>query len=316
MDEHKARMNTNSLSRQQEETYHTSRLMTQDDPSSSGGNPLSSTRALSRKNRVFVFREFLIETYGEYLSNGSPTSVVLDVAGGRGTLSWLLINVDGYNSVVADPRLTKEVHLLRLVDFLRQNPLEAERRAVPGLPTFQPLAKLMPQIKDKKTFFRPRHLRTLVDQDLVNAVTEYQRTQSLGDWKRFWSTASAKTALCGDDEASDTTSANQITDPVFALQTILNIRLILGFHPDQATEAAVDLALVLSVPFCIVPCCVFPAEFAWRKNADGTRLRTYHQLLEYLVRKSPDIRHVDLNFPFTETSKNRALYTLPHSCSM
>ena len=79
----------------------------------------------------------------------------------------------------------------------------------------------------------------------------------------------------------------------------------------QATEAAVDLALALSVPFCVVPCCVFPAEFIERQNPDGTRLRTYQQLLAYLLRKSNNIHQADLNFPFTETSKNRVLYTLP-----
>ena len=86
----------------------------------------SSTRALSRKNRVFIFREFLIETYGDYLSQGSSTTTtaatVLDVAGGKGDLSWLLCNVDDINSVVADPRVTKQIHLLRSVDYLRQHP--------------------------------------------------------------------------------------------------------------------------------------------------------------------------------------------------
>ena len=76
------------------------------------------------------------------------------------------------------------------------------------------------------------------------------------------------------------------------------------------TEACVDLALVLGVPFCVVPCCVFPAEFPARTNpADGTRLRTYQQLLEYLCRKADHIRTADLDFPFTETAKNRVLYT-------
>ena len=270
----------------------------------------SSTRALSRKNRVFIFREFLVDTYGEYLSKGST---VLDVAGGKGDLSWLLTNVDGFDSVVADPRITKQIHLIRSVDFLRRNPLEAERRAVPGLPTFQPLAKVMPQLKDTETFAKPRHLRLLVDQDLVNAVAEYLRTKSMEDWKKYWLRASEKalqTQTLGYEEPSDS-SVNQIIDPTLALHIILDIRLVIAFHPDQATEAAVDLALALSVPFCVVPCCVFPAEFAWRKNLDGTRLRTYHQLLDYLLRKSRDVCQAYLNFPFTETSKNIVLYTLP-----
>lgn len=78
-------------------------------------------------------------------------------------------------------------------------------------------------------------------------------------------------------------------------------------------EASIDLALVLAVPFCVVPCCVFPAEFPHRKNPDGTRLRTYAQLLEYLRRKATNICTADLDFPFTETAKNRVLFTIPHT---
>jgi len=72
-----------------------------------------------------------------------------------------------------------------------------------------------------------------------------------------------------------------------------------------------DLAMVLSVPFCIVPCCVFPGEFPERRNRDGTRVRTHQQFVEYLSCKYDRIHRADLNFPFTETSKNRVLYTLP-----
>ena len=112
----------------------------------------NSTRAFSRKNRVFIFREFLIKTYGDYLEKGST---VLDVAGGKGHLSWLLTNVDAVDSVVADPRVTKQIHLTRSVDFLRQNPKEAERRSVPGLPTYQPLATLIPKLQQIQEFQKP-----------------------------------------------------------------------------------------------------------------------------------------------------------------
>lgn len=34
-------------------------------------------------------------------------------------------------------------------------------------------------------------------------------------------------------------------------------QLIVGFHPDQATEPSIDLALMLEIPFVICPCCTF-----------------------------------------------------------
>lgn len=269
-----------------------------------------STRALSRKNRVFVFREFLLRTYGEYLAKGAT---VLDVAGGKGDLSWLLRNVDGVDSVVADPRITKQIHILRSVDFLGRHPEEALQRSIPGLPTYQPLASLMPRLESLETFAKPRHLRLLIDQNLVDAIASYLETKSMENWKRYWLEASEKAMQArtlGYDEGT-VSSVNQITDATHSLETILDVRLVIAFHPDQATDASVDLALVLGVPFCVVPCCVFPAEFPSRRNPDGTRLRTYPQLIDYLMRKSDNIRKADLDFPFTETAKNRVLYTLP-----
>ena len=269
-----------------------------------------SMRAFSRKNRVHVFRKFLIDTYGSHLEKGST---VLDVAGGKGDLSWLLMNVDRLNSVVVDPRVTKQIHIVRSVDYLRRNPEEARLRSVPGLPTFQPLATLIPRLEGISEFVKPRHLRMLVDQALVGAVEEYLSTKSTSDWMEYWSKASAMalgSQTLGYAECRST-SVNQIIDGVAALDTILRTRLIIGFHPDQATEAAIDLAILLNVPFCVVPCCVFPSEFPERRNPDGTRLRTYQQLIDYLSQKALDIRHADLDFHFSETAKSRVLYTLP-----
>lgn len=36
--------------------------------------------------------------------------------------------------------------------------------------------------------------------------------------------------------------------------------VVVGMHPDQATEPIVDFALAAGKPFAIVPCCVFPRE--------------------------------------------------------
>lgn len=198
---------------------------------------LASTRALSRKNRVFIFREFLMETYGDYLKTSQDRCTVLDVAGGKGDLSWLLVNVDGINSVVADPRVTKPIHLLRSVDYLRQHPDQVQIRSVPGLPTFQPLAALMPRLKNVESFTKPRHLRLLVNPELVEAVQAYLATQSTVRWARYWTRASNKALqyqTLGYEE-SFSLSVNQITDSAIALKTILETRLVIAFHPDQAT---------------------------------------------------------------------------------
>ena len=270
---------------------------------------MESARAFSRKTRVYIFREFLWEVYDDYLSKGD---IVLDAAGGKGDLSWLLRSVDDVDSVVVDPRVTKN-HIVKSVTFLREHPAEATLRAIPDRSTYQPLAALMPKLKGKDNFASPRHLRLLVDEDLVNAIRSFRRGEANGmdEWTLFWNEALKKgrgAQPLGYRE-DETCSEGKITDAKDALDTIISAKLIVGFHPDQATDASIDLAMELGIPFCVVPCCVFPAEFPDRKLADGARVRCYTQLIEYLKAKNPSIQTAALNFHFTETAKNLALYT-------
>jgi hypothetical protein len=72
----------------------------------------------------------------------------------------------------------------------------------------------------------------------------------------------------------------------------LNSRLTTGMHPDQATEAIVDLALRLCVPFAVVPCCVYPSLFPHRRllRRPGQRaiaVRSYATFCDYLLDKGP-----------------------------
>ena len=79
---------------------------------------------------------------------------------------------------------------------------------------------------------------------------------------------------------------------------------------DQATEATIDLALLLKVPFAVVPCCVFPSEFPNRRTLNGKRVRTHAEFINYLCRKHDSIRKCTLPFIETDTAKNVVLYML------
>lgn len=82
--------------------------------------------------------------------------------------------------------------------------------------------------------------------------------------------------------------------------------VLVGMHPDQATEPIVDAALALGKPFAIVPCCVFPELFPQRRTKDGAPVRTYIEFLDYLMRKDPEIKMDYLPFK----GRNRVLYHL------
>lgn len=63
--------------------------------------------------------------------------------------------------------------------------------------------------------------------------------------------------------------------------------IIVGLHPDQATEPILQLAVQQQLPFAIMPCCVFPRLFPQRRlqQADGESVAvvSYEQLVGYLV---------------------------------
>ena len=60
--------------------------------------------------------------------------------------------------------------------------------------------------------------------------------------------------------------------------------LLVGMHPDQATDSIVDAALHLGIPFAVVPCCVFPSLLAASR---GVRLSSRDQLVAHLLAKRP-----------------------------
>lgn len=84
--------------------------------------------------------------------------------------------------------------------------------------------------------------------------------------------------------------------------------MVVGMHPDQATEAIVDFALAMGKPFAVVPCCVFPKLFSWRRLEGGAPVRTHEEFVEYLRSKCPQrIKVTTLDF----VGRNTVVYAVP-----
>merc|ERR1719203_1874307 len=66
--------------------------------------------------------------------------------------------------------------------------------------------------------------------------------------------------------------------------------IIIGMHPDEATEDIVDFALKYNKSFAVVPCCVFPTLFPHRKLSCGKPVRYVEEFITYLLAKHPDIQ--------------------------
>jgi hypothetical protein len=90
--------------------------------------------------------------------------------------------------------------------------------------------------------------------------------------------------------------------------TLLSLcSMLVGLHPDQPTEAIIDVALALNKPFAVVPCCVFPSLFKDRRNAAGRHVVGYVGLVRYLKAKDPRIESVRLGFQ----GRDRVLFFRP-----
>jgi len=76
----------------------------------------------------------------------------------------------------------------------------------------------------------------------------------------------------------------------WAAQNLENCTCIIGQHPDEATELIVDYALASDRPFAVMPCCVFPRRFPWRRRRlpDGSEAAVvvYAELVDYLLQKA------------------------------
>ncbi|GMH97499.1 hypothetical protein TrST_g9255 [Triparma strigata] len=71
--------------------------------------------------------------------------------------------------------------------------------------------------------------------------------------------------------------------------------LVVGLHPDEATEAIVDAAIANRRPFAVIPCCIYSRIFRSRTHLN-IPVRTYPQFLDYLQAKTEGVKRETLRF--------------------
>ncbi|KAG6947586.1 hypothetical protein JG688_00015477 [Phytophthora aleatoria] len=210
-------------------------------------DPLDQHGKIGKQQRAQVFVEWLVETFGaEFLASGKG---VVDVAGGRGSVSFELWNKRRLPCTLIEPRpmkLSKQQHkYLKKQKKERKQSCEAEA-------SFS--EKLVPQV----------------------------------------------TALFNMDSFLENTENVQLVEQA---------SLLLGMHPDEATDSIFDVAIKFNKPFAVVPCCVFGQKFPGRRLLDGSKVLSYENMVEYLTAKHPEIEKAFLPFD----GKNLVLFRRPRS---
>ncbi|KAL3139949.1 hypothetical protein ABBQ38_004237 [Trebouxia sp. C0009 RCD-2024] len=123
--------------------------------------------------------------------------------------------------------------------------------------------------------------------------------------KQELQTDMAVCGMSGPNEVDKSVGSTDVLDLELARSIIQNCSVIVGIHPDQAAEPIIDFAQRTGRPFAMVPCCVYPMEFPRRRLPDGTWVRKYEQLIEYLTSRDP--HHIKVaTLPFE--GRNQVVY--------
>lgn len=241
------------------------------------GSSLAKRRWGGKRNWVrnqhknSVFRIFLMQTYGiDYLTEENST--LIDVAGGKGELSWELTNLTGVKDcVVVDPRPLN----LGLCETKWKKGMFEPRRTGPVFSKWYPACKDGCKLQKSKW---PRHIRCFFDcleflkfmeagKDGKEVANEWYNSELKKAKSISWTTKGLSQHEDGESHnGSDepnmnhvdayATSSNknergksEIDNPDVARNALARCNLIIGFHPDQAAGEIADFAMARNIPW-------------------------------------------------------------------
>jgi len=270
---------------------------------------------------------------------------VLDIAGGQGELSFEMVNLNGFPCTVIDPRPLNVFHFKkRLLYGFYHTPVQKAYVDRPRVKTEEQV--LLPN--HFRLFFKPSLWNTLgigqecnsttghydskkiqfikEAEDLAKTISWTQKglvdatTQNLYRTVEQFQANETKDNNGNNDEEEDEEHHQQDTADVkeeipsvgwdHVKGVLLSSAIVVGMHPDQATEWIVEFAIQTGKPFAVVPCCTYHLEFPHRRLPNGSPIKKYEDLIQYLVAKHPEKIGVQ-TLPFE--GKNRVVYWKPNN---
>eukprot|EP00934_Nitzschia_sp_Nitz4_P004841 Nitzschia sp. Nitz4//scaffold26_size159584//41586//42887//NITZ4_002478-RA/size159584-processed-gene-0.188-mRNA-1//1//CDS//3329545043//4831//frame0 len=134
-----------------------------------------------------------------------------------------------------------------------------------------------------------------------------------GDGSHLWAFASI---LESDETNMNEHNQSYLLDhPSAIAETVRNCSMVVGLHPDEATEGVVDLAQSLQKPFAVLPCCVMTRQFPHRRNQrTGDPVRTVWDLCRYLLDKGVPAKDLSAASTFSVdflpfAGRNKVIYS-------
>ena len=252
--------------------------------------PPKRGRKILKTGRAFAFRRWILEKFPSARS-------AADVAGGKGELSFELLNLNNWDVAVFDPRGSLEIsHCLKKWEqglFTRNRNWK----------------NLSPGYDSEKTPLAPRHFQVLFNPLLCSWVDQ---PPTEDEWAKFVE-SSADSQYWDipeniEDAETGISAGLGSTEPAAeVLQFLRDCDILLGLHADGATEEIVDFALRTGKGFAVVPCCVFWKKFPGRRLRNGGRVTSPEEFVQYLCEKDPRIKADTLEFE----GRNTVVYLNP-----
>ena len=240
-----------------------------------------------KKTRFPIFVDFVIDTFFNDTigNNGIPSENqlekvvtdrninIIDVAGGKARLALEFTLDRNIPCTVVDPCTTRlsAFTTRRIVNLAID---EKETNNDPTLPNI-PIEKHNQHDLELSSIFHKEEVERL---ESHKQVSLQQRTQTFLRRKGFI----IHNCLFNEEYIKNNKA------------TWNNASLVIGMHPDEATEDIVDFALKYNKSFAVVPCCVFPSMFPHRKLSCGRPVRSVDEFISYLLEKHPDVQSTEL----------------------
>ena len=158
--------------------------------------------------------------------------------------------MDGFNCAVVDPRRTDHSKLTKTALWYLDHPKERKKQAKEG--------QSMALLALEPPFKVPIHFKVYLDNEFLQAFGAPLASSAWHDfWTRAIARADAEEGTKGHHQPNHAEAnsmvADRILDAVKAKSLLKSACVVVGFHPDQATEACIDLALILKNPVRRVP---------------------------------------------------------------
>ena len=293
------------------------RLMRGDSGDSDGSDIAAGTNVAEWRRRgahsLFIFPEYLDPS----ATHQPSTAGVVDVAGGKGHLAYLLTTLYHIPTTVIDPRplnLTRyQSQYAQRLQHMHKRQADNPARSSGAVPSSDGCHLLT-------------HFRCYFPASVHVTHIPHKGTSASPLYSDPLPPPPPPTS------SSQQPSVHTFVDPTLAANcpsvTLLHERvsaatLLIGLHADGATEAIIDSALHHRKPFAVVPCCVFCNEGGQHRTvADSTaaavegegeqsvgkrRVRSYEDFVAYLLAKDTRIKQHILPFQ----GRNLVLYIDP-----